>query len=202
MALRRPLPPDEALDWFASPVFFPAPEVERWARAAFIDQGGSLYNESHAHLNLAEIGFLWTNCPYSRQMMPVSGQAQLVRPHPALSKWDKERQAYQLRQWFGREPDFVITLYAPYAAEADHWSFCALVEHELLHCSLRGYSREGKPLWAIKGHDVEEHVEIVERYGVGAAAGRTKDLVAAAKKKPTVGRAQVSAVCGTCLKAA
>ncbi len=201
MKLRRPQPPEAALNWFVPSVFIASPELERWARAAFIEDAGSrLYNESHAHLAQAKIGFLWTSCQYSRQMNPVAGTAQMVRPHPALAKWDKERQLYQLRQWFGSEPDFLITLYAPYAAECDKLSFCALVEHELLHCALRGYTKKGRPLWAIRGHDSEEFVEIVERYGAGAAAGRTKDITEAARKRPLIGKAQVAAVCGNCAR--
>jgi hypothetical protein len=44
----------------------------------------------------------------------------------------------------------------------------------------------GLPVFGMIGHDVEEFVGIVRRYGAGSAAGRTRDLVAAAKKKPEI----------------
>jgi hypothetical protein len=173
-------------------------------RDAFIDPGSKYYNTDHAHLTMASIGVLWTNEPNERQMNKVVGTAEVVKAPTSMGKWQKERFLYQIRQWFGYKPDFLITLYAPYCAEADHWSFCALAEHELYHCALLRFTNMGMPVWTIKGHDVEEHVGVVERYGVGAAAGKTKQLVEAAKKKPLMGRAQIQGLCGSepCLKAA
>jgi uncharacterized FAD-dependent dehydrogenase len=43
----------------------------------------------------------------------------------------------------------------------------------------------------------EEHVRVVELFGVGAAAGKTKELVEAARRGPLVAHAQIVGVCGT-----
>lgn len=54
----RPMPPPE----FADPLnnrYAPAPEVLKWARAAILTEGGALYNEDHAHLEYADVKFMW-----------------------------------------------------------------------------------------------------------------------------------------------
>jgi hypothetical protein len=57
----RPYPPEHLLGGLGS--FEPAPEVLRWARATFINDGAVVENPDHEHLQQAEIGFLWTNEP-------------------------------------------------------------------------------------------------------------------------------------------
>lgn len=133
-------------------------------------------------------------------MIPVAGMARLPRPNPVQDEWSKAMYWQQIEDWFDHRPDFLITLYAPYANEVDNVSFCALVEHELYHCALKTITNKGKPIWGIKGHDVEEFVGIVERYGAGAAAGKTLDLIAASRRKPLIGQAEAAAVCGTCMR--
>jgi hypothetical protein len=204
--LKRPYPPAGLFNVEdpGQAVFIPAPEVRDWLDQCFVVDGGPLQNPDHAHLQSANLQVLWTSLSIDRQMMPVVGQAEIPKPHPALGKWQKARQEFQLLEWYGVIPDFLITLDANYVAECDHLAFCALIEHELYHCALKGYTLKGKPMWAIKGHDVEEHVGVVARYGAGAAAGATSRLVEAAKRKPLIGRAQVEGVCGTkgCLRIA
>jgi hypothetical protein len=85
-------------------------------------------------------------------------------------------------------------------------SFCATIEHELLHCAQAvddygspKFTREGKPKFAIKGHDVEEFVDVVTRYGVSASSVGVKALVEAAKQKPLFNAPSISSVCGNCL---
>jgi hypothetical protein len=112
-----------------------------------------------------------------------------------------------LYQWFGEdELDFVITLAAPYCLDANDATFCALVEHEMYHCGqkLDEYlqpmfsKKTGKPLYAMRGHDVEEFTGIVRRYGVEAAAAGTLDIVAAAEYKPELEVARIAELCGSC----
>lgn len=108
-----------------------------------------------------------------------------------------------MREWFGAIPDFVITLDATFAAECDDVSFCALVEHELMHCAQKRnpygvplFSRTtGKPLFALRGHDVEEFVGIVERYGAYDLG--VQRLVRAASNPPLIDLAKIARVCGT-----
>lgn len=189
-------------------VFLPAYEVDGWLRATFLEEASPLYNVEHNHLNSAQLGILWTNVENTRQMHRVAGMVELPKPHPALGKWSKARTEFQMRRWFGDiERDFLITLDAVYCAGASDLDFCALVEHELYHCAQKiedgvpAFNRRtGMPNFAIKGHDVEEFVGIVRRYGAAAAAGDTSALIAAAKKTPEIAAVEIASVCGTCLR--
>ncbi len=200
--LARPVPPSVLFD-LTGPAFLPAPDLTRWAKATFIVPGSPLQNEDHIHLQDAAIGFLWTTIAQSRQMNAVAGQAEI--PRAQGNKWARGRHDQQLMEWFGEDLDFLITLDANYARQADDASFCALVEHELYHCGQERnvfggpkFRQDGSPAFGIRGHDVEEFVGIVRRYGVGAAAGQTLALVEAAKQKPEIARARITAACGTC----
>ena len=206
--ITRPLPPIEVVDGIG-PVFMPAPEVDEWLRAAFLDEKSPLYNVEHDHLNSANLGILWTNVENIRQMRRVVGMVELPKPHPALGKWAKARYEYQLEQWFGQvELDFLITLNAIYCAGSSDIEFCSVVDHELFHCAQKldedGFPAfnkyTGKPKFALRGHDVEEFVGIVRRYGAGAAAGETAALVAAAQLEPEIAAVSVATMCGNCMK--
>jgi hypothetical protein len=204
--LERPLP---RAGGHLPDAFWPAPEVEEWFRAVFLDPDSPLYNPEHEHLNSARVGVLWTTAECVRQMKRVVGQVELPKPHPALGKWAKSRWEYQIRQWFGRqELDFLMTLDAPHCAGLSDLGFCALVEHELYRCAqkldafgLPAFNlRTGRPKFAIKGHDVEEHVGIVRRYGARAGAGETLALVETARKRPEVSSVEFAGSCGVCLR--
>jgi hypothetical protein len=152
----------------------------------------------------ADIGILWTNCDNSRNMRVVLGQAELMPPM-AMGKWPRARAVQQIEEWFGAVPDFLITLSAPAAAGMDDASFCALVEHELYHCAqaedqygMPKFKQDGSPSFCIKGHDVEEFVGVVARYG--AAATGVTAMVEAAQRAPLVAAASIAGVCGTCLR--
>lgn len=202
-ALIRPHPPAEIFD-LSGPSFVPAPEVERWVIDTFVEDGSPLFNEEHAHLAHARIGFVWTSIGNSRAGHRIVGQCELMPPM-AMGKWAKARAEQQVEEWFGQVPDFLITLDASYAAQCDDTEFCSLVEHEMLHAGQERdpfgaprFLKSGRPKFAIRGHDVEEFVSIVRRYGVGAAAGATRALVEAAMQRPEVGAVQISQACGTC----
>lgn len=207
----RPLPPSELigveginnLDRFVV-----AEDLREWIFGTFIAGDGELTNPDHAHLAEAEIGVLWTNCDNSRRMRSVIGQAEIMPPQ-AFGAWQKGRAVQQMTDWFGCVPDFLLTFSAPAAATMDDASFCALVEHELYHCAqaLDQYGMpkfkkdSGKPVFAMRGHDVEEFVGVVRRYG--AAAAGVSELVEAAKARPLMSAAEIAGACGTCaLKAA
>lgn len=202
----RPKPPKAIFDQFGGPAFLPAPELWSWAHESFIAEGAPLHNEDHAHLIDAQLGFLWTGVPNSRQMRTVVGQAELGQPRATMGKWPKARAEQQIIDWFGEIPDFLITIDARYAEQCDDATFCALIEHELYHCGQERdafgapkFTGDGRPKYAMRGHDVEEFVGIVRRYGVGAAAGETFALVEAAKRGPEIAHADISRMCGTCL---
>ena len=84
--------------------------------------------------------------------------------------------------------------------------WCALVEHELYHIGQRddgfgapAFTKDGMPKLGIRGHDVEEFVGIVRRYGAGGGASDTAKLVDAARRAPEVGHADIARACGTCI---
>ncbi|MFS0771056.1 putative metallopeptidase [Sphingomonas sp. 1P08PE] len=203
--MNRPLPPESMAD--VNEQFEPADDLREWIITTFIDPEGALANSDHAHLADAELGVLWTNVDNSRNMRTVIGQAELMPPM-AMGKWQKARAMQQIEEWFGDVPDFLLTFHAAAASTMDDASFCALVEHELYHCAQKRdqygmpkFTQDGRPSFAIRGHDVEEFVGVVARYG--AAATSVADMVAAANQRPTVALADIAGACGTCaLKAA
>lgn len=202
--MSRPIPSTEACDEIADAFFEPAQDLATWAADTFIASGATLQNPDHEFLESAQIGFLWTNVPNARQQRTVVGMAELGPPKPGQGKWVSALQEFQMIQWFGTVPDFKITLYAPFAASLPDIDFCALIEHELYHCHIQykdgapRFRKDGTPVWAIRGHDVEEHIGIVRRYGAGAGAGQAAEFVKAATQIPEVGRAVIARACGTC----
>lgn len=198
------MPPARLLDpenWTTH--FMPAPDVSQWLTETFLDEGSALYNEDHKHLIGERIHVLWTAIPWNRQMNRVAAQAEIVTFR--ASAWQKGRQEQQMVEWFGTVPQYLITIDANYADQASDAQWCALVEHELYHFGQErdeygapGFKRDGSPKIAMRGHDVEEFVGVVRRYGAGNAAGATAKLIAAAGRPPEVAEADISHVCGTC----
>lgn len=215
---RRPFPPDGLGDPGAPAAFVPSAELGVWAQETFLDSRSPLHNADHAHLfDQARILWLWTSVESRRRGRSLIGQASLVQH--GQSRWDKARAAAEAQRWWeeiGGEapgpgedaPDFVITLFAPWCAEAGDAEFMALVEHELYHCgqatSEYGFPRfsetTGRPVWCMVGHSVEEFVGVVRRYG--AVSADVAELVRAAQREPEVALASIAAACGTCAKAA
>lgn len=199
------MPPDELFDgsnWFR--YLAPADGVNDWVHHTFLSEGAPLHNEDHAHLIDADIAYLWAAVENVRQMRRVVGQCEEVMIR--AGGWQRARQEQQLCEWFGRVPAFLITLDAHYARECSDLEWCALVEHELYHIGHRtdefgapAFSKDGMPKLGIRGHDVEEFVGIVRRYGVGGGAGDTAKLVDAARRAPKIGHADIARACGTCI---
>lgn len=202
--LARPRPPQSLLDGEGKP-FVPAQEVDAWARAAFIDEDAALVNEDHAHLRLADLGFLWTNVPNSRQGRAIIGTAERGEPQGAMGRWAKARARAQVCSWFGGMPDFIVTIDALYAAECGDVEFAALIEHELSHCAQEHdvygapkFTREGLPVWAMRAHDVEAFIGVARRYG--AVEANVRELVDTVNRGPLISRAQVAGICGSCTR--
>lgn len=203
--MTRPMPPESVM----SPPerFEPSEDLREWIVDTFIDPEGELANPDHVHLHGADIGVLWTNVDNARNMRMVIGQAEIMPPM-AMGKWQRARAIQQVEEWFGGLPDFLLTFHAPAAATMDDVQFCALVEHELYHCAqardvygMPKFSRDGMPVFAIRGHDVEEFVGVVARYGASAAG--VAEMVEAANRRPSIALADIGGACGTCaLKAA
>lgn len=198
----RPVPPP-MLDEIAPNHFATAPEFPAWVRSTFVEAGAPLYNPDHAHLEFATLGFLWTNALYRKQQRWIIGQAEDPKGGTG-GAWKKGQRELQLKHWFGQVPDFVITLYAPKLKDFDDRSFCAVVEHELYHCAqsttdtgaLRFHRDSGLPIYAIRGHDVEEFFGVAARYGLPSDLKALLDL---AQQQPQLPDRVIEGACGTCL---
>lgn len=204
MSLARPYPPEELTSEMEER-FAPDEDLRAWIVATFIDDGGPLFNSDHAHLADASLGVLWTNVPNGKAMRTVIGQAEMMPPM-AMGKWQRARAIQQIEEWFGSMPTFLLTFDATWASQMDDATFCALIEHELYHCAQKvdehgmpRFNQQGQRMFAIRGHDVEEFVGVVARYG--AEATGVTAMVDAAKRAPTIGRATIAGACGTCLRA-
>ena len=200
---QRPYPPEWifALD---TPNFAPAPELWRWIKSIFLNPEHNLFNPDHAHLGAfyyPHIAVMWAKGGFKKQGRFVVGQAEKIMIN--AGGWKKERQEEQFYQWFNDMPEYLITIDATYAQQANDVDFCALIEHELYHiahkkdeCGIPSYNHEtGKPKLTIQGHDVEEFTGVVRRYG---ANQEVQEMVNAANQRPTVAKADVYHACGTC----
>lgn len=202
-----PMPPLDDLHDDAH-AFVPAPDLAAWATETFVAEGADLLNEDHAHLRNASIGFLWTGVENTRKGRRVIGTAELGFPQGAMGKWAKARAVQQVMEWFGAMPDFIVTVDGTWWEAASDAERCALIEHELYHCAQETdefgapkFNRQtGAPVYGMRGHDVEEFVGVVRRYGADAAGVR--ELVDAANADPEVAPAAIARGCGVCLKAA
>jgi hypothetical protein len=198
----RPFPPDDVAEDVPE-CFVPDPICAEWIRDTFVAASGPLANEDHAHLLDAAIGVLWTNAIHVRQMRQVLATAEI--PTIQAGGWKRARFEYQLREWFGPTQDFVLTFSAPDCLHLDDRAFCALVEHELYHCAQavdafgtpKFHRETGRPIYAIRGHDVEEFTGVVRRYG--ATSGDVRELVHAANQTPILAGEPIAIACGTCL---
>ncbi|WP_443693252.1 putative metallopeptidase [Pseudomonas protegens] len=198
--MSRPIPPGSLLE----AVFLelqPAPEIWQWVQSEILADTGSIHNEDHAHLIDANIGVLWASTGFAKQGRIVLGQAEQLMFR--AGGWQKARQEQQMREWFGEEPDFLITLAADYCAQCSDAEFCALVEHELFHIAHKldkygapAFTQDGMPKLEMRSHDVEEFVGVVRRYG---ASHDVQQLIDAARRPPEVAKINISRACGTCL---
>lgn len=199
------MPPAALADELFDLTFAPAPELLAWVRATFIHPAGPLANPDHAHLQDAALGFLWASSGYVSKGRRVVGTAEDTVMAGMGSPWKRARAEHQLREWFGAVPRFVITVDAFYWREADDAAACALVEHELYHLAHKtdefgapAFTKDGQPKLGIVGHDVEEFVGVVRRYGPGDPDGSVARLVIAAAAGPRVEEARIRHACGVC----
>ena len=203
---KRPMPPREIVEALFGMRFAPAPDVAEWIRAAILADDGPLFNEEHAHLRDAEIGVLWASSGYVKRGRRVLGMAEvpMFQCHP----WQKARQQQQLAEWFGAiaKLDFLITLDAFHCSQCDDADFCALIEHELYHCGqakdefgVPKFGKDGRPVFSMRSHDIEEFVGVVRRYGIGHPDGPMAELVRAVAAGPSVGASSIASACGCCL---
>jgi Putative phage metallopeptidase len=200
--VNRPLPPKSLCELSDFGMrLTPAPEVWEWLQTEILADTGSIHNEDHTHLLDADIRVMWASSSFEKQERTVLGQAEQVAFR--AGGWQKARMEQQMMDWFGEVPAFIITLAADYCSTCSDADFCALVEHELYHIAqdtdrygAPAFTKEGAPKLRLRGHDVEEFVGVVRRYG---ASPEVQVLVDAANSPAEVGKLNISRACGTCL---
>ena len=199
-SITRPAPPQDLIESLWERVQ-PAPELGQWVQDTILADDGPLHNPDNAHLIDADLCFLWASSAFTKQGRTVVGQAEQVMFR--AGGWQKARQEQQMRDWFGRVPAFIITLAADYCAQCSDAEFCALLEHEMYHVAQAidefgapKFTKDGLPKLALRGHDVNEFVGVVRRYGAGPDVAR---MVEAAKQPPEVAQLNIARACGTCL---
>lgn len=196
----RPMPPADLLECPGIRLS-PAPEVWEWLTAEILADTGSIHNEDHAHLIDGDIRIMWASSGFAKQGRVVLGQAEQVAFR--AGGWQKARMEQQMLDWFGEVPAFIITLAADFCATCTDLEFCALVEHELYHIAQATdnegspkFTEEGMPKLEMRGHDVEEFIGVVRRYG---ASTEVQALVDAANQPAEVAKLHIARACGTCL---
>ncbi|HCA5020448.1 putative metallopeptidase [Acinetobacter baumannii] len=207
----RPFPPTDFMDQAEEEEairLIPAPDLKKWVVANYLTIGGPLYNPDHDHI--AELlhdkeeflAFVWASSACMAKKRMVLGQCEKVMFNQG--GWKKARQEQQMRDWFGYVPEYLITIDASYCDQATDRDFCALIEHELYHIGVER-DEDGDPLISemtglpkhyLAGHDVEEFVGVVKRWGADESVKR---LIEVAKQAPFVSDVNISKCCGTCL---
>ncbi|MEN7527011.1 putative metallopeptidase [Cupriavidus sp. DL-D2] len=203
----RPMPPSNMGEWDGTrwgPLYVPVPALNDWVHSNILRDGAPLHNPDHDHLFHADIGYLWAGEPNKSKMRQIIGQTEELVFR--VGRWQRGRQEQQLSEWFGRVPGWLITLDASYCASCTDAEFCALLEHELYHIGhdlddfgSPRFTQEGLPKLAMRGHDVEEFIGVVRRYGIGRSDGALARLIDASNAAPEIAKLNVARACGTCL---
>lgn len=207
----RPFPPQELIDKAEEDEAIrlaPAPDLMNWVITNFLTIGGPLHNPDHDHIaellhdNEEFLAFAWASSACVAKKRMVLGQCEKVMFNQG--GWKKARQEQQMRDWFGYVPTYLITIDASYCDQATDRDFCALIEHELYHIGVERdgdgeiiYSdHTGLPKHYLAGHDVEEFIGVVKRWG---ANENVKRLIEVAKNPPFVSDLDISKCCGNCV---
>ncbi|MDQ9890078.1 putative metallopeptidase [Acinetobacter pittii] len=207
----RPFPPQDLMDKADEDEAIrlaPAPELMSWVITNFLTIGGPLHNPDHDHIaellhdNEEFLACAWASSACAAKKRMVLGQCEKVMFNQG--GWKKARQEQQMRDWFGYVPVYLITIDASFCEQATDRDFCALIEHELYHIGVER-DEDGEPLYGemsglpkhyLAGHDVEEFIGVVKRWGADESVKR---LVEVAKQAPFVSDVNISKCCGTCL---
>ena len=130
LEMKRPLPGENFLGEF-NPYnrLIPADGVYDWVYQNIIAETGAIHNPDHIHLDGADIAFMWAQHGFTKKGRTVLGQAEEVMFR--AGGWQKSRMEQQMNEWFGHQPDYIITLAADYCSQCSDLDFCALIEHEL-----------------------------------------------------------------------
>lgn len=201
--ITRPMPSESFVaEFHPYNRIIPADGVYDWVQEQIISESGNLHNPDHEHLSGADIAFMWAANAFTKKGRSVLGQAEEVMFR--AGGWQKSRMEQQMHEWFGHQPEYIITLAADYCLQCSDLEFCALIEHELYHVAQKTddfgapafYRESGLPKLCLRGHDVEEFVGVVRRYG---ASADVQGLVDAANKPAEIAKINIARACGTCL---
>jgi Putative phage metallopeptidase len=128
----------------------------------------SLPEHSHLREGEATIEWLLRVDPKVQAGRRVLGTCYL----PTVQGQLKDFFMWMLEREFGHIPHFLIILDREYWAESSPREREILVYHELCHAvqavdkfDAPRFDKDGQPMWALRGHDVEEFTATVERYG-------------------------------------
>lgn len=207
----RPQPPKKLGTFDGYPInIVPAYDLPLWIKNTLLNPDSKLFNNDHYHLYDYiddKICFLWAAAGFTKQMKSVVGQAEQVMFR--AGGFQRMRQEQQLMEWFGYNlPEFIITLDGNYCSQCADSEFMALLEHELYHIghasdgfgAPKFHRDNGLPVLAMRGHDVEEFIGVVRRYGAGDKDSLLNQMVEAAKVEPEVNKVDIAHACGTCLR--
>lgn len=201
--INRPFPISVFVEEIAPYIrLMPAEGVYERVQEQIISDSGHLHNPDHFHLADADIAFMWASSAFTKKGRTVLGQCEEVKLR--IGGWQKARMEQQLHEWFGHQPDYIITFAADFCLHCSDLEFCALIEHELYHIAQKTddfgapafYRETGKPKLCLRSHDVEEFIGVVRRYG---ASRDVQELVDAANQPAEVAHIDVARACGTCM---
>lgn len=132
--------------------------------------------DEHAHLILANIGYVFRDDELRRHGRVTWAECILVeRILQSEKRWSRLVKWALLRILGAEElPDFLILIDRNIWEGLDAESKLALIDHELSHAwfateddgMTQKFHKDGSPVWAIRGHDVEDFAGVVERNGL------------------------------------
>jgi len=152
---------------------------------AYYDQ---LLADCPEHSDLADgeavVDFLFVRDPVVMQGREVLGAVHL----PAVQGKLKKVFLWMIISLFGRLPDFLVTIDKQYWDSGSEIDQEILIYHEMCHMihqvnnegELR-FDLYGNPIWGLRGHDVEEFTQTVQRYG--AYSNEIREFINAANRK-------------------
>lgn len=132
--------------------------------------------EAHVHLQMATVGYVFRDDELRRRGDVVVAEAILVERILQSEKRYARIVKWAILRILGIDdlPTFLVlidrNIWEGYSIEEK----VALVDHELSHCAQATtedgetpkFTRDGDPVWTIKGHDLEEFCGVVERNGL------------------------------------
>lgn len=201
---RRPFPPVNFTgeNWLPYTRLIPAAEIGEWINQNILSEDGRIHNPDHTHLLDADVAFMWASGSFAKSGRIVLGQCEQVMMR--AGGWQKSRMEQQMHEWFGRIPKFIITPLPTTASNATIWSsahwwsmsFTTSPEATDDYGAPKFNKETGMPVLKLRGHDVEEFVGVVRRYG---ASKDVQEMVDAANRPAEVAHIDVARACGTCM---